>query len=94
MLNRRTKRRYLSLMHGGQAIDAVDSIVKRCDELFGSIATQKAAIRMMRSDGNITQIKCSLEQLNSVLVSIALTDPPVLTLGMSGSMKRLLRRLA
>ena len=52
MLNRRPKRRYLSVMHAGPASDAVNAIVKRCSELFGSIATEKAAIRLVKSEGN------------------------------------------
>ena len=89
MLRRRAKRRYLSLMHGGQAVDVVNSIVKRHAELFGSVATERAGIRLMRSNDTMTIIKCRLEQLDSVLATVALTDPPVLTLGESGSIKQL-----
>ena len=93
MLNRRSKRRYLSIMHSGSANDAVSMIVKRCSDLFGSIRTEKAAIRLVKSVDNTTIIKCRLDQLENVLVSIALTAEPIVTLNMSGSMKRLLRRL-
>jgi len=79
-------------MHGGQANDAADAIAKRCQELFGSIATEKAAIRLVKSEGSMTIIKCRLEQLENVLVAIALTNPPVVTLDMSGSMRQLRRR--
>lgn len=92
MLNRRAKRRYLSIMHTGQATSAVDSIVKRCSELFGAIAAEKAAIRLVRSDDRMMIIKCKLDQLDNILVSIALIDPPMLTLDMSGSVKQLQRR--
>jgi RNase P/RNase MRP subunit POP5 len=78
-------------MHTGQAVDAVDAILKRCSELFGSVATEKAAVKLVKSDGNTTVIKCRLEQLDNVLISIALTDPPVVTFGMSGTLKRLER---
>jgi RNase P/RNase MRP subunit POP5 len=93
MLNRRAKRRYLSVMHSGQASDAVNAITKRCSELFGSIAAEKAAIRLVKSN-DATIVKCRLDQLDSVLVAIALTDPPAVTLDMSGSMKQLQQRLA
>ena len=89
MLRRRAKRRYLSLMHSGQAVDVVNSIVERHADLFGSVATERAGIRLMRSNDIMTIIKCRLEQLDSVLATIALTDPPVLTLGTSGSIKQL-----
>ena len=92
MLKRRAKRRYLSIMHAGQANDAADIIAKRCQELFGAIATEKAAIRLVKSEGSMTVIKCRLEQLQNVLIAIALTNPPVVTLDMSGSMRQLKRR--
>ena len=79
-------------MHTGQANDAADAIAKRSQELFGSIATEKAAIRLMKSEGSMTIIICRLEQLENVLVAIALTNPPVVTLDMSGSMRKLKRR--
>ncbi|MEW6605533.1 MAG: hypothetical protein AB1351_12720 [Thermoproteota archaeon] len=92
MLKRRPKRRYLSIMHTGQSNDIVSAISKRFADLFGSIAAERAAIRLVKSEGNTTVIKCSLDQLESVLVAIAMTDPPVITLDMSGSIKRLRRR--
>lgn len=92
MLKRRAKRRYLSIVHAGQADDAVNSIVLRCSGLFGSIAAEKAAIRRVKAEHDITIIKCRLEQLDSVLASIALVDPPMVALDMSGSMKQLKRR--
>jgi RNase P/RNase MRP subunit POP5 len=91
MLKRRSKRRYLSIVHTGHAADAVDAILKRCTELFGSIVAERAAVRLVKSDGNTTVIKCRLEQLDNLLISIALTDPPVVTTGMSGTVKRLER---
>ena len=92
MLKRRAKRRYLSILHAEQANDAVNAIVKRCSELFGSVGTEKAAIRLVKSEGSTTIIKCRLDQLDNVLVAIALADPPVVTMDMSGSIKRLQRR--
>ncbi len=93
MLKRRAKRRYLSIMHSTQASDTVNAITKRCSELFGSIATEKAAIKLIKSESNTTIIKCQLDQLDNVLVTIALADPPLVTMDMSGSMKRLQRKL-
>jgi RNase P/RNase MRP subunit POP5 len=95
MLKRRSKRRYLSIMHSGEAndsVNAVNAIIERFYELFGSIATEKAGIRLVRSSTNEAIIKCRLEQLNNVLVAIALTDPPAVTVDMSGSIKKLQRR--
>jgi RNase P/RNase MRP subunit POP5 len=92
MLKRRPKRRYLSIMHTGTASDAITIVTKRCSELFGSIAAEKAAIRLMKSEDGATIMKCRLDQLDSVLVAIALADPPMATLDMSGSIKQLRRR--
>ena len=92
MLKRRAKRRYLSILQAEQANDAVNAIAKRCSELFGSVGTEKAAIRLVKSEGSTTIIKCRLDQLDNVLVAIALADPPVVTMDMSGSIKRLQRR--
>jgi len=92
MLKRRAKRRYLSILHGGQAGDAVNTITKRCSELFGSVGTEKAAIRLVKSEDDTTIIKCRLDQLDNVLIAIALADSPVVTMDMSGSVKRLQRR--
>ena len=92
MLKRRAKRRYLSIMHSTQAHDTLKDITKRCSELFGSIATETAAIKLVKSTSNTTIIKCGLDQLDNVLVAIALADPPVVTIDMSGSMKRLQRK--
>jgi RNase P/RNase MRP subunit POP5 len=89
VLRRRAKRRYLSITHGGSAVDVVNSIVKRHAELFGSVATERAGIRLMRSNDSLAIIKCRLEQLDSVLATIALTDPPAMTWSISGSIKRL-----
>lgn len=79
-------------MHKGTAGDAIGTIVRRCSELFGSIAAERAAIRLAKSEGNMTIIKCRLDQLDKVLMTIALADPPMAALSMSGSMKRLQRR--
>jgi RNase P/RNase MRP subunit POP5 len=89
MLKRRSKRRYVSIMHYGEANDLVNAIIKRFAELFGSIATEKAAIRLVRSNTNQTIIKCRLEELDNVLVAITLTEPPAVTVDMSGSIKRI-----
>jgi RNase P/RNase MRP subunit POP5 len=89
MLKRRSRRRYIFIIHDGEANDLVNAIIKRFGELFGSIATEKAAIRLVRSNANQAIIKCRLEELDNVLVAISLTDPPAVTVDMSGSINRL-----
>jgi RNase P/RNase MRP subunit POP5 len=92
MLKRRSKRRYLSIMHTGESNDSVNAIIKRFSELFGSIAAEKAAIRLVQQSGNESIIRCRLEQLDNLLVAITLIDPPVVTVGMSGTIRQLRSR--
>jgi RNase P/RNase MRP subunit POP5 len=92
MLKRQYKRRYLSIMHAGDSTNSVNAIRKRFSELFGTIAAEKAAIRLMQQGTNESIIKCRLEQLQNVLVAVSLIDPPAVTIGMSGSIRQLRRR--
>jgi RNase P/RNase MRP subunit POP5 len=92
MLKRRSKRRYISIKHAAQSSDSVNAITKRCSELFGSIAAEKAAIRLVQQGENESIIKCRLEHIENVLVAITLIDPPVVTTGMSGTIKQLRSR--
>jgi RNase P/RNase MRP subunit POP5 len=92
MLKRRSKRRYLSVIHAGESSNSVNVITKRFSELFGTIAAEKAAIRVVQQGVNESIIKCRLEQLENVLVAITLFDPPVVTIAMSGSIRQLRRR--
>jgi RNase P/RNase MRP subunit POP5 len=84
----------LAVLHSGQqnGIGIVDLIKKRNSELFGHIATEKSSIRFIRSEGiNLIIISCKLEGLDNILSTIALTDPPLVTLHISGTLKRLRR---
>ena len=92
MLKRRSKRRYVSIMHAGGSSNSVNAITRRFSELFGTIAAEKAAIRLVQQGANESIIKCRLEQLKNVLVAITLIDPPVVTIAMSGSIRQLRRR--
>ena len=92
MLKRRSKRRYVSIMHAGGSSNSVNAITRRFSELFGTIAAEKAAIRLVQQGANESIIKCRLEQLENVLVAITLIDPPVVIIAMSGSIRQLRRR--
>ena len=92
MLKRRSKRRYLSIIHAGESSASVNAITKRFCELFGTIAAEKAAIRLVRQGANESVIKCKLDELERVLVAITLIDPPVVTIAMSGSIRQLQRQ--
>jgi RNase P/RNase MRP subunit POP5 len=79
-------------MHAGDSTNSVNAITKRFSELFGTIAAEKAAIRLMQQGTNESIIKCRLEQLQNVLVAVSLIDPPAVTIAMSGSIRQLRRR--
>ena len=92
MLKRRSKRRYLSIMHAGESGNSVNAITRRFSELFGTIAAEKASIRLVQQGANESIIKCRLEELEKVLVTITLVEPPVVTIAMSGSIRQVRRR--
>ena len=86
----------MAVLHGGQqdGIGIVDSIKKRNSELFGHIATEKSSIRFIRSEGiNLIIISCNLKGLDNILSTIALIDPPLVTLHISGTLNRLRKAL-
>jgi RNase P/RNase MRP subunit POP5 len=80
-------------MHRGQELEALGSISRRCEELFGSMTLEKAGLRLMKSQGDAMIIRVRLSQIRPVLVSIALADPPLTTVDMSGSISRLRTRV-
>jgi len=92
MLNRRPKKRYLSILQAGESIDSAKAIKKRFSELFGTIATEKAAIRLIEKRQNESIIRCTLEQLENVLLTITLVDPPAVAVAMSGTLRKLRKR--
>ena len=79
-------------MHSGQqdGIEILDLIKERNSELFGYISTERSFVQFIQSQGvNLVIISCALKGLNNILSTIALTDPPIVTLHMSGTLKRL-----
>ena len=93
VLRRKPKKRYLSVMHKGQDLQAFESISRRCKELFGHMTLEKAGLRLMHVHEDVIVIRVRLPQIHAVLVSIALADPPMVTIDMSGSISRLRTKL-
>lgn len=91
-LKRREKRRYISVAHAGKAEDAFASVVRRHAEIFGSLASARAALRLISSGDRNMVIRCSLRESKSVLAAIALADPAMVTLDMSSLLNRMARR--
>jgi RNase P/RNase MRP subunit POP5 len=92
MLKRRPKRRYLLIVQADYSNDPITALRKRFSELYGTIAAEKAALRLIEQRENEVIIRCATDQLENVLVAIALIDPPAVTIDMSGTIKRLRRR--
>ena len=92
MLKRRPRRRYLLIVQADTSSDPLAAIRKRFSELYGTIAAEKAALRLIEQRENEVIIRCATDQLENVLVAIALIDPPAVTIDMSGTIKRLRRR--
>lgn len=94
-LRRREKRRYILVMHPREqpAPEALVAIQRRHAELFGSIASERASLRLTKAyEAGLVVIRCSLEATDGILASVALSDPAMVTLDMSSSMRRLKRR--
>jgi RNase P/RNase MRP subunit POP5 len=91
-LKRREKRRYISVMHAGKAEDAFALVVRRHAEIFGSLVSARAALRLMKSSDKHMVMRCSLRESKSVLAAIALADPAMVTLDMSSLLRRMVRR--
>jgi RNase P/RNase MRP subunit POP5 len=94
VLKRREKRRYISVIYEAGGVSALDAVQKRHAELFGSIALDRASLRLIKDkNGSAIIMRCSLAELGRVLATMAFCHPPIVTLDMSSSMKRLKRRL-
>jgi RNase P/RNase MRP subunit POP5 len=101
MLKRRAKRRYLAILHSVYPYDNIrdelsilNSITKRNSELFGHISTELSSIRLIRSEQkNIIIISCLLQHIDNILPTIALIDPPLVTIVISGTLKKLRRHI-
>lgn len=92
VLKRREKRRYVSVIYQGKPEEAFATLERRHADLFGSVASAQAALRLLGSNDCAMTVRCSLSQVKTVLVAIALSDPAIATLDMSSSMKRMKRR--
>ena len=102
ILNRSNKRRYLAILCSNDRKHQdynyiVKLILKRYSELFGSIESQNSALKSIRSflinGNNILILSCKLESLDNILLTMVFMDPPLITLDISGTVKRLKGRL-
>jgi RNase P/RNase MRP subunit POP5 len=93
MLRRKPKRRYITILHKGRDVEALQIIERRCAGLFGETTLEKANLRLLRSYPDVILVRCRLSQIHPVLMSVTLANPAMVTLDMSGSISRLKKRL-
>ena len=70
---------------------------QRFSDLFGSIELEKASINIIIKNNlclpNCIIIKCNLESMENVLCAISLSYPPLTTVKISGTIKKLTSQL-
>jgi RNase P/RNase MRP subunit POP5 len=93
-LKRRDKRRYVSLVHSCSAAEAMAAVEKRLQELYGAIALERAALKVVWAGDDVSIFRCALGYERQLLVAVALASPSMATLDMSSSARRLKRRFA
>ena len=104
VLRRKDKHRYLLLYvndkisshfkdTSNKDIKSITIIRRRFSELFGTIALEKASIKVICENNlclpPLLIIKCKLESIDNVLCAIALSYPPLTTMKISGTIKKL-----
>ena len=110
MLRRKDKRRYILLYVNDEMIESsnhtdnrdlynlIKPIKKRFYELFGSIELEKANIHIISKNKfdvpHYIILKCNLESIEKVLSAISLTFPPLTTIKISGTLKKLTSSIA
>ena len=71
---------------------------KRFSELFGTIELEKASINIVFKNNlcppNFLIIKCKLASMDNILCAIALSYPPLTTIKISGTIKKLTSSIA
>ena len=110
VLRRKDKRRYILLYVNDEMIEPsnhtdnrdlynlINPIKKRFYELFGSIELEKANIYIISKNNFVLPhyiiLKCNLESIENVLSAISLTFPPLTTIKISGTLKKLTSSIA
>ena len=110
VLRRKDKRRYLLLYVNDEITthfqdtnnrdkhESITILRKRFSELFGTIELEKARIKVIfenkLSSPHFLILKCNLESIDNMLCAIAFTSPPLTTIKISGTIKKLTSAIA
>jgi RNase P/RNase MRP subunit POP5 len=77
--------------------NSVTILRQRFSDLFGSIELEKASINIIIKNNlclpNCIIIKCNLESMEKVLCAVSLSYPPLTTIKISGTIKKLTSQL-
>ena len=77
---------------------SITIIRKRFSELFGTIELEKASINIVFKNNmcppSFLIIKCKLASMDNILCAIALSYPPLTTIKISGTIKKLTSSIA
>lgn len=76
--------------------DFINQFYKRLEGLFGSISYYKSFIKIINVNSvssNFVIIKCKLEYVDNVLLSLCFTNSSILILPVSGTIKQLKKRI-
>lgn len=99
MLRHREKRRYVAIWYSETSIykpiQLHEIIVRRFRELFGVLHCELAILRLYDSEfGNTLLIACKLKYIDNFLVSLSMTQPPVIVISISGTLKKLRKNVS
>ena len=99
MLRHREKRRYVAILysetHSYKPVQLHEIIVRRFKELFGVLHCELAMLRLYDSEfGNTLLIGCKLKYLDNFLFSLSMTQPPVIVISISGTLKKLRKNVS
>ena len=99
MLKHREKRRYVAILYSDthlyKPVQLHEIILRRFKELFGVLHCEFAMLRLYDSKfGNTLFIGCKLKYLDNFLFSLSMTQPPVIVLSLSGTLKKLRKNVS
>jgi RNase P/RNase MRP subunit POP5 len=81
------------LLQAGEGSTEIQELVRnRYRELFGAIAASEASIKFVKRQQRLLVLRCSLSSIPDLLVTIPTVDPPLLLVGVSGTLRGLFKQ--
>ncbi|MDK2875748.1 MAG: ribonuclease protein subunit [Archaeoglobaceae archaeon] len=98
----RSRKRYIAfkLINTGRIDEKAvsEAMIRNLTALFGEVFAMESGLRLEKFDGEKGIVRCNLEALDRVMIALTLIDRigdesvAVLTLGVSGTLKRCRRK--